>query len=383
MIYLDNAATTFPKPQQVIAAVSAAQKSATNPARAGHSLSSCAGKIVYYAREKASILFSSKVENVVFTKNCTESLNTAIKGVLENGDHVIISSLEHNSVLRPVEYLSQKGKITYDVAYVEPNDDEKTVENFARLVNSKTKAIVCTHVSNVFGTVLPIRKIGAMCRKKNIIFIVDAAQSAGTLEISVEKDNIDILCLPGHKGLLGPMGTGLLILNTDKKVDSLTQGGTGSYSLESAQPEIMPDKFESGTLNLPGIAGMSAGIDFLIAQKTRTDILAHENALIKILKEDLHSIKNVKVYDNMHGESFAPVLSFILADMHSEAVADVLDKSNIAVRSGYHCAFLSHKIYKTDKLGTVRVSPGIFNTKNDIKNLCFCINKIAMTNNLC
>lgn len=383
MIYLDNAATTFPKPQQVIKAVSEAQMNATNPARAGHTLSACAGKIVYYAREKASILFSSKIENVVFTKNCTESLNIAIKGVIETGDHVIISSLEHNSVLRPIEYLSQKRQITYDVAYVEPQDEEKTIQNFRALINSKTKAIICTHVSNVFGTVLPIKKIGQLCKEKNIIFIVDAAQSAGVLEISVEKDNIDILCLPGHKGLLGPMGTGMMILNTQKNVDSLMQGGTGSYSLESAQPEIMPDKFESGTLNLSGIAGMSAGIDFLLARKTRMDILSHENALINTLKEDLSSIKNVRIYDDMHGKNHAPVLSFTIGDMHSEAVADVLDKNNIAVRAGYHCAYLSHKTYKTDKIGTVRVSPGIFNTKKDIKNLCFCLNKIAMTNNLC
>ncbi|MBQ8029177.1 MAG: aminotransferase class V-fold PLP-dependent enzyme [Clostridia bacterium] len=379
MIYLDNAATSFPKPEGVIRAVTYAQRYAANPGRAGHELSLSAEKIVYYTREKLALMFNSSVENVVFTKNCTESLNIAIKGTVSQGDHVVVSSMEHNSVLRPVEYLSSKGKITYDVARVYPDNDEKTLSEFQKAIKKETSLVVCSHASNVFGSVLPIEKIGRLCKEKGIVFVVDAAQSAGMIEIDIEKMNIDILCLPGHKGLLGPMGTGVMIIKNAEKTETLIHGGTGSMSLNLKQPEFLPDKFESGTLNLPGIAGVSAGIDFLL---TKRNSLEAERALINLLKEDLKNIKGITVYDNMHGKIFSPVLSFNLLNFHSEEVAEKLSQSGIAVRAGYHCSRLAHKTYETDKNGTVRVSVGLFNQKKDIKNLVFCLNKIAMNNNM-
>ena len=299
MIYLDNAATSFPKPKSVLSAMCRASLYSANPGRGGHSLSAKAGEIVFKTREKAAEVFHADIERVIFTKNCTESLNTAIKGCLKQGDHVIISSLEHNSLLRPVQKLSERGIITYDVANVVPESDEQTILNFQSLIKPNTKLIACCHVSNVFGTVLPIARIGEICRKNGILFAVDAAQSAGTFGYDVNGGNIDFLCMPGHKGLLGPMGTGLLILNRNVQLDSFIEGGTGSLSLETSQPEILPDKFESGTVNLPGIAGLYEGMK-IIENVGCENILEKENRLTEYLTVNLKNIDGVTVYDNMH-----------------------------------------------------------------------------------
>ncbi|MGN0468805.1 MAG: aminotransferase class V-fold PLP-dependent enzyme [Acutalibacteraceae bacterium] len=382
MIYLDNAATSFPKPECVIRSMVFAQKSGANPGRGGHRLSENAGKTVYNAREKTARFFGCDVENVVFTKNCTESLNAAIYGLLKKGDHVITSSLEHNSVLRPIESLRKRGIITYDIASIVPKDDKATVENFKKLINEKTKMIICTHVSNVFGTVLPINDISLLAKTKGLIFALDAAQSAGVFPIKLNESNIDVLCLPGHKGLFGPLGTGILILNGKVRPDELMQGGTGSMSLDKNQPEAMPDRYESGTLNLPGIGGLSAGIGFVQSFK-RNEILEHENELIDILTDNLKNIKNIKVYDNMHGKIHAPVLSLCINSIHSELVSQELDKMNIAVRGGYHCSYLAHNSCKTTENGTVRISPGLFTTKKDINYLSLCLKKLSNDTILC
>ena len=383
MIYLDNAATTFPKPESVICTTERVQRCfAANPGRGGHKLSVKAGRIVFEAREKLAEMFGAQSDRVVFTLNCTHAINTALKGLLRPGNHVIISSLEHNSVLRPIEKLSEQGLISYDVALVDPQDEEKTVEAFKKHINPKTRMIMCTHVSNVFGTVLPIEKLAALAKKHHLIFGVDAAQSAGTFSIDMKKIGIDFLCMPGHKGLFGPMGTGVLILSDGIEPDSLTEGGTGSMSLEIAQPSVMPDKLESGTVNLPGIAGLSTGIDFLKSVGTPKEIHERETCLVKTLIEDLHSINGITVYDNMHGEISAPVISFNVKDFHSERTAELLDEFGFAVRGGYQCSLLAHNSCSTVEKGTVRVSPGLFNTKKEIKNLSFCLNKIALTSNL-
>ncbi|MGN1419824.1 MAG: aminotransferase class V-fold PLP-dependent enzyme [Acutalibacteraceae bacterium] len=382
MIYLDNAATSFPKPESVIRAMAASQRNGANPGRGGHKLSQTAGKIIYDAREKAAQLFECDVENVVFTKNCTESLNTAIYGLLKKGDHVITSSLEHNSVLRPLENLRKRGIISYDVASVVPKNNENTVENFKKLMNNKTRMIICTHVSNVFGTVLPIEEISRLAKEHSILFVLDAAQSAGVFPIKLKKSNIDVLCLPGHKGLFGPLGTGMMILNGENKPGELIQGGTGSMSLDKNQPENLPDRYESGTLNLPGIGGLSAGICFVQKMKS-SEILEHENELIDILKNNLKNLKNITVYDNMHGETHAPVLSLNIKNMHSELAAQKLDKMNIAVRGGYHCAYLAHHSCDTTEYGTVRISPGLFTTKKDMNYLSLCLKKLSNDTFLC
>ena len=378
MIYLDNAATTFPKPAQVISAcVGAMRFYGANPGRGGHKMSARAGETVFGCREKLAQMFSCKEERTVFTLNCTHSLNLAVKGVLKKGDHAIISSLEHNSVLRPLENMREKGLISYDVAAVEPLDDEKTVKNFERLIRPNTRLILCTHASNVFGTVLPVKKLSALCKKHGLIFALDCAQSAGIFPIDMEKDGIDIVCAPGHKGLFGPMGTGILMFSENVEIESLVQGGTGSLSLQKSQPGIYPDSLESGTVNLPGIAGLSAGLDFIKSRGGERAIHEKETYLMKILKEDLSVIKNITVFDNMHSKIYSPTLSFVVDGEHSEQTAQKLDDRNIAVRAGYHCSYLAHSFCKTTRSGTVRVSPSVFNTKSDVKFFVFSLNLIA------
>lgn len=380
MIYLDNSATTFPKPESVITAMTNAQKLlGANPGRGGHQSTIKAGETVYKTREALSEMFGCESDGVVFTLNCTMSLNTAIKGIAKKGDHFIISSLEHNSVLRPIEYLKEKGIITYDVAYVNPLNEDETVRNFSALIRKgKTKAIVCTYASNVFGTVLPIERLGRLCKAKGLVFIVDAAQAAGTIPIDMKNQNIDILCVPGHKSLFGPMGTGVMLLSGRIVPDSFIQGGTGSFSMDKSQPDIIPDKFESGTSNFPGIAGLLAGVNFIKKYGGEKAIHQKERALVKVLREDLSVVRGIILYDKMLSKINSPILPFNIQGLHSEEVGDSLDRGGFAVRAGYHCAYLAHNNYGTAETGAVRVSPGIFNSKKDIKNLVFYINKIAL-----
>ena len=383
MIYLDNAATTFPKPPCVLSAMYNSQKFyGANAGRGGHRLSVKAGECVYSCREKLSRMFGCESENVIFTNNCTTALNTAIFGLLEKGDHVIISSLEHNSVLRPVHSLSEKGIITYSVAMVNPFDDNETLRSFAYHIKENTRAIIMTHVSNVFGTVLPIHKIASLCRSKGLIFILDAAQSGGSHELDMKKIGIDVLCLPGHKGLMGPMGTGVMLFDERLSPKELTSGGTGSYSLSKNQPEVYPDRLESGTLNLPGIAGLSAGLDFIKGFGGEKEIFRKESELVRLLREDLSVIDGVRVYDEMQGGKSSNLLSFNVGNLHSELVSSKLDKHGFCLRAGYHCSYLAHKTYNTSDKGTVRASVGVFNTKKDVKNLAFCLNKIAKDENM-
>lgn len=384
MIYLDNGATSFPKPRSVIDAMAYYQRCVgANPGRGGHRLTMKAGEKVFAAREKLASVFGAESERVIFTSNCTCALNCAIKGSVSKGDHVIISSLEHNSVLRPVHRLSEIGLITYDVAYVNPLSDEETLSNFEKLIKPNTSLIVCTYVSNVFGTVLPIRKIARLCKKHKIRFILDGAQAAGAFEINMRDMGIDILCLPCHKGLLGPMGTGAMIIEESTELQSNVEGGTGSFSLQKEQPDILPDKFESGTQNLPGIAGVYEGIRFIGNFGGERAVHEKEMYLSRILKEDLSVIKNVQLFTFMQGESKSPLVAFNIRNTHSEEVSTYLDKHNVAVRSGYHCSYLAHSYYNTEEKGAVRVTPGIFNTKKDVKTLSFLINRFAIDNKIC
>lgn len=382
MIYLDNAATTFPKPAGVIKAVNEAMTVyGANPGRGGHSMTLRAGKIVYRARERLAELFFCSPERVIFTLNCTAALNTAIRGTLKKGDHVIISSLEHNSILRPVEAMKNEGLITYDVFTVYPSDSEKTLEEIAKLIKSNTAAVICTAVSNVFGTVLPLKEIASLVRDKGILFIVDGAQAAGGHTLNMRELGIDILCVPGHKGLMGPMGTGALMMSEGISVEPFVFGGTGSNSMSELQPDYYPDKLESGTANFPGVAGLSAGAGF-VKSCGESAILDREWELVRLLLEDLHCIRGIRVYDDMIcGKT--NLISFNFADIHSEQVSDFLSLNGIAVRAGYQCSYLAHKNYGTQEKGTVRVSFGPFNTKKDVKNLSFYLNKIALDKNLC
>ncbi|MBQ7296183.1 MAG: aminotransferase class V-fold PLP-dependent enzyme [Clostridia bacterium] len=379
MIYLDNAATSYPKPESVInAALYAMRDAGGNSGRGSHKSAIKAGELVYNVREKAAELFGCESERVIFTLNCTMSLNMAIKGSVKKGDHVIISSLEHNSVLRPVHRLSEEGIITYSVARVNPLSDDETLKNFASLIKKETSLIISSAVSNVFGTILPVSRLGGLCRKRKIRFIVDGAQAAGMREINMKQSNIDILCLPGHKGLMGIMGTGLLLFSENTDIEPLIQGGTGSFSLIKTQPEIYPDRLESGTLNLPGIVSVGEGIDFIKREGGTSAVYQKEKSLTDMLFGELANVRNTVLYPMFSGKNASGIVSFNIKGQHSEKVGQMLSDAGFAVRAGYHCSYLAHKVYGTDKTGVVRISPGYFTTKKELKSLIFYLNKIAM-----
>lgn len=378
MIYFDNGATTFPKPPSVIRAVNEAMTTGANPGRSGHGMSLKAGEIIYGCRKNAARLFSlEQPERIAFTLNCTSALNTVIKGVLKKGDHAVISSLEHNSVVRPLEYLKREG-VEYSVAKAEPYDDEATLNNFRSAIKGNTRLVVCTHASNVFGVKLPVERIAAMCKIYGILFCLDAAQTAGCAEISLKDSGIDYLCTAGHKGLYGPMGTGILAVNTDVIPPGLTQGGTGSLSSDKNQPEFLPDRLESGTPNLPGISGLSKGIEFVMKNKPEK-ILRHETRLAALLYDRLERTQGVKLYTRRPcAAQSAPVVSFNIKDADSEQVAAMLnDRFNIAVRAGLHCAPLAHLQFGTAERGTVRAVMSVFNSESQINYLADSVKKIA------
>lgn len=377
MRYLDNAATTFPKPPQVVFAANHCLKNySANPGRAGHSLSLKAAEVVYNSRKKCAAFFGCKnVENVVFTLNCTTALNIVLKGVLDRGDHVVCSCFEHNAVIRPLNALKELG-VEYDIAHAFIDNDDATVNAFEALIKDNTKMIVCTHASNVFGAIMPIEKLAKLCKNYGILFVVDAAQTAGVLPINVEGMGIDYLCVAAHKGLYSPMGTGILIAN--KPINkTLIEGGTGSMSILEKQPDILPDRFESGTINLSGVAAISAGVDF-VDFRGIDKIYKREINLVQYMYRNLIKIKNVILYTPYPKTNrFVPLVSFNVRGVHSEEVAEELNKYGIAVRAGLHCAPLAHKTVGTIDTGTVRVAPSVYTSLNDIEYFLKCIKKIA------
>lgn len=367
MIYFDNGATTYPKPKSVVRAVNdALTKYGANPGRSGHKMSLKAAETIYDCRSNASKLFGvDNPENIIFTLNCTTALNTVIKGVLSNGGHAVISSLEHNAVVRPLEKLKSRG-VSYSIAEYVPYDDESTIENFRNAFNANTKLVICTHASNVFGFKLPIERIAALCRLNGILFCLDAAQTAGLISYKLNDSCIDFLCTAGHKGLYGPMGTGLLVINSDIHPESLIEGGTGSMSYEQNQPEILPDKYESGTQNLSGIAGLNEGIKFVLS-RTPERIFEHEMKLAQRMYDKLSAIEDINLYTvRPIEEFFVPVISFNLSETDCEEIAMKLSENNIAVRAGLHCAPLAHKSLNTINTGTVRAVVSVFNSIGDI-----------------
>ncbi|MEE1282321.1 MAG: aminotransferase class V-fold PLP-dependent enzyme [Acutalibacteraceae bacterium] len=379
MIYLDNSATTFPKPASVYSAVNnAMQKFGANPGRSGHKMSITSAEQVYKCREAIAEIYNIKnVENIVFTQNCTYALNTVIKGYLKTNDHVVVSELEHNSVLRPLQALSDIG-VTYTPVKVIHGDFEATLDNFRNAINEKTRLFVITHASNVTGTILPIARIIALAHQYNIKVLIDTAQSSGVLPIDVENMNIDFLASAGHKGLFGPMGTGILYIRNPEEIPPIVCGGTGSSSIEIMQPIVTPDKFESGTCNLPGICGLLNGVEF-VKKTTTQKIFNHEFALLAQLYEGLSKINAVRLYTPKPEKEYqAPLLSFNIGDMHSETVAVLLsEKYNIAVRAGIHCAPLAHKKLGTEEQGTVRVSLSYFNKNSDINAVINAVRNIS------
>ncbi len=369
MIYFDNAATTGHKPITVVNAYNYALKNiSANPGRSGHYLSQRAANIVYKAREKISDFFDSDgPETVVFTANCTTSINYVLKGVLSKGDHIIISDLEHNAVIRPVNSIN----VDYTIATVSLNDDSETLRNFENSIKSNTKMIFCTAASNVIGKILPLKKIGELCKKHNILFGVDAAQGAGIIPIKMNEMNIDFLCVAPHKGLYCPMGFGVLIAR--KPINkTIIEGGTGTNSLELLQPTTTPERFESGTVNLPAISTINAGIEFV---KSNANIMfKKENSLVKHLYNCLKK-EDYIFYSNPNNNGYVPVISFNHLDTQSDIVAQFLNDKGFAVRAGLHCAPLAHKKIGTVLQGTVRFSPSIFNNISEVDMFIYTLKK--------
>ncbi len=377
MIYLDNAATTFPKPKSVQLAMANAAAYAANPGRSGHTLALKASSEIYKCRTKIANFFGSdNPENVIFTLNCTHAVNIVLKGLLKPGDHVVVSDLEHNAVMRPIFALTKRG-ITYSEAKVSFSDSDETLNNFRNAIQNNTKLVVCTHVSNVWGIKLPIERITAMCHQYNIPVMIDAAQSAGVQNINISDNHYDFVCMPGHKGLYGPMGTGVLIASCSELPDTLIEGGTGSNSAFLEQPLELPDRFESGTPNLTGIAGLSAGLDF-VTRITPQKILHHEISLLSYLYDKLSINPNIVLYTNRPTiRNSGGVLSFNVKNKDSEEVAAFLNKSgSIAVRAGLHCSPLAHRHFGTEETGAVRISPSYFNSINEINILTQFLTKI-------
>lgn len=364
MINFDNSATTFPKPYPVRRAVNEAMtRYGGNPGRSGHGLSIKTAEAVYAARKKAADFFGAQTENAVFTSNCTHALNLAIKGVMNGEGHIIISNLEHNSAARPVYALSKHG-CTFDIADATA-DDDTVAANFERLIRPNTKAIVCTIGSNVTGRITPYKKLGEICRRHNICFIADGAQACGVLGIKLS-DGINILCTAGHKSLYGPSGTGLLISDGKFPITPLMEGGTGSTSLELAQPDFLPDSLESGTVNTMGIIGLGAGIDFVTANGVER-IFAHEAELCRQFIDGIRQFERVKIYRGK-GE-YLPIVSFNIDGMTSNELATELSRRGFALRGGLHCSGLAHKAIGTAPEGTVRFSPSVFSTPQQVRLL--------------
>ena len=377
MIYLDNAATTYPKPSSVYKNVMKAMKEyGANPGRGSHAMAIEGAKVIYETRELLAELFNlDNPMNAIFTFNATDSLNIAIKGILNSGDHVITTEMEHNSVLRPIKGLE---KIGVENTIVECfSDGTVSLSHIENAIKDNTKLIVTTHVSNLTGTIFPIEEIAKICKKHNLLYLLDASQSAGVLDIDLKKYGIDVLAAPGHKGLLGPQGTGILLINTDIDLRQLKEGGTGSRSGSLIHPDFYPDKLEAGTHNLPGIAGLNAGLKYILDKGTKS-IYSHEKNLLDIFIKELRKNSKIKIYGPEAIEHRSGVVPINIEGMDSSEVANILDSSySIAVRPGLHCAPLAHKAIGTEKIGAVRFGVGPFNKKSDIMEAVKALNEIS------
>ena len=369
MIYLDNAATTYPKPQTVKRALTGAASVSANPGRGGYKMAINASSRIYDCRVKAASMFGCKdIDKVIFTSSCTMASNMVIKGMLHSGDHVVVSDLEHNAVMRPLSALGDRG-VSFSAVRVSDNDEE-TLSRFRDALRDSTKLVICTQISNVWGVRLPVERIAALCREYGIPVMIDAAQSAGVVKINADESGFDFVCIPGHKGLYGTMGTGILIARRPELLKTIIEGGTGSSSRSFAQPEFTPDKFESGTPNYPGIAALSAGIDF-VRSVGEERIQAHEVKLVTMLYDRLSDNKRVKLYTKRPKlPRSGGVLSFNIQGYDSEEAAAYLsEKAGIAVRAGLHCAPCAHEHFGTAAIGTIRVSPSYFTSANEIMTI--------------
>lgn len=376
-IYLDNAATSFPKPKEVATAVyDFMVNNGTSSGRGSYKKAMQSDYIVYECRKLIGKLFNfNNPKKVIFTSNVTDSLNIAMRGILKENDHVITSSLEHNAVWRCLKTLERDINIKIDT--VECSKDGITnQQDIKKYIKKDTALIVFTQASNVLGTIQPIREIGAIAREHNIPFLVDSAQSAGAMKIDVKEDNIDILAFTGHKSLLGPMGTGGLIINTDIDIKPLKAGGTGGDSAYEYQPDYYPNHLETGTSNVSGIAGLREAIKFLNKEGIE-NIHNKEKELTKYALEKLETVKDIEIYGPKDCEKMLSVISFNIKDKRPEDVGSILDqKYDIMLRAGLHCAPTAHSVIGTKERGTLRIGLGYFNEKEDIDKLVEALNNL-------
>ena len=378
MIYLDNAATTRQKPQQVIDAVVNAMTTMGNAARGAHGSSLQASRAVYDTRRKLAKLFGCKrADHVIFTCNSTEALNIAISGVFSKGDHVISTDLEHNSVLRPLYRLEAEEGVS--LSFVAADKQGKvTVEGFEKLIQPNTRGIVCTHASNLTGEIIDLTEVGALAKKHGLLLIVDASQTAGCVPIDMEAMNIDILCFTGHKGIYGPQGTGGLCIREGVEVRPFKVGGTGIHSYMKYQPEEYPTRLEAGTLNSHGLMGLSAALDFLEQTGVET-IAAKEHELMMRFYNGVVNLPGVTVYgDFSEGHNRTAVVSLNIHDYDSSAVSDELSECyDIATRPGAHCAPRMHEALGTVDQGAVRFSFSWFTTVEEVDAAIAAVKEIA------
>lgn len=376
-IYLDNAATSFPKPKEVADAVYDFMiNNGTSSGRGSYKKAMQSDYIVYECRKLIGNLFNfDDPKKVVFTSNVTDSLNIAIRGILKENDHVITSSLEHNAVWRCLKTLEKDINIKIDT--VECSKDGITnPEDIKKYIRKDTALIVFTQVSNVLGTIQPIKEIGKIARENKIVFLVDAAQSAGAMKIDIKEDNIDILAFTGHKSLLAPMGTGGLIINTDIDIKPLKAGGTGGDSAYEYQPDYYPNHLETGTSNVSGIAGLRAAIKFLNREGI-DNIHNKEKELTKYALQRLETVKDIEIYGPKDCEKILSVISFNIKNKRPEDISTILDqKYNIMLRAGLHCAPTAHSVINTKDRGSLRIGIGYFNTKDDIDKLVEALNNL-------
>ncbi len=378
MIYLDNAATTYPKPPQVYRVWNEAMRGfGANPGRGGYPFAVKTGEAVYDSRAKCAELFGAEPENTVFTLNCTHALNYAIKGIAGRRPHFVISDIEHNAVLRPVHACAGAYGGSYSI-FETSDDDEITLSRAERAIRRDTSAVVCTAASNVTGRRLPLEGLAALCKSRNVPLIVDAAQGAGVLPLKIG-NGVSFICCAGHKGLYGPMGTGLLISDGSHKLKTLIEGGTGSASESPLQPEFTPDRFESGTINTAGAIALGYGAEF-VKNKTPEAILRHELQMCRRFCEGARRINEVTLYADIKSDNigkFAPVVSFNMRGIHSTELSELLGSRGICMRGGLHCAPMAHKKLGTLQSGTVRFSPSVFTTAEETDKLLHELKRIA------
>lgn len=376
MIYLDSAATSYHKPDGVARAVAEAISHMGNPGRGAHEASLDASRVVYGTREKMAELFGvEEASQIVFTANSTESLNIAIQGLVDPGDHVITTVMEHNSVLRPL-YLCQQRGVSLTIL---PFSAAGTVtpEAIEAVIRSNTRMIVCTHGSNLTGDLNDLEAIGRVCKKHHLLFVVDASQTAGVFPIQMDSMNIDVLCFTGHKSLMGPQGTGGMCVRKGVRIRPLLVGGSGIDSYSKIHPQVMPTALEAGTLNAHGIAGLSAALDFI--KKVTPDVIRQrEEELTRRFVSQIKSISGVKLYGNYEQFPRAPILSLNILDYDSGEIADVLAQDyGIMTRAGAHCAPLMHEALGTKSQGAVRFSFSYFNTEEEIDQAANAIRELA------